>query len=224
MLRLTEAQIRSLLAQPETGMGYQEVEATLRNNQVEKGIVYNAELMFEGIEARNILKLSSYPTVLRAARSAGDEIKSLRVIRTREGLKSLSATREASGAVKKSAGPAKDAPVEKTKAEEVFKRFSAYANDRRVRADSSLEPGSFATTEEDGKNVKTGKEAVARYALANPEPASYVYTIKPKKETEVQRGVVEPANGQLGGGVEVIFATGTTTNTVTLPPSKIDDE
>ena len=123
MLRLTEAQTRSLLAQPETGMGYQEVEATLRNNQVEKGIVYNAELMFEGIESRNILKLSSYPTVLRAARSAGDEIKSLRVIRTREGLKSLSATRDASGAVKKSAGPAKDAPVEKTKADEVFKNY-----------------------------------------------------------------------------------------------------
>ena len=103
MLKLTQAQTRSLLAQPETGMGYQEVEATLRNNTVEKGIVYNAELMFEGTESRNILKLSSYPTVLRAARSAGDEIKSLRVIRTREGLKSLSATREASGAVKKSA-------------------------------------------------------------------------------------------------------------------------
>jgi hypothetical protein len=224
MLRLTEAQTRSLLAQPETGMGYQEVEATLRNNQVEKGIVYNAELMFEGIESRNILKLSSYPTVLRAARSAGDEIKSLRVIRTREGLKSLSATRDASGAVKKSAGPAKDAPVEKTKADEVFKRFSAYANDRRVRADNSLEPGSFATTEEDAKNVKTGKEAVARYALANPEPASYVYTIKPKKDTDIQRGIVEPANGQPGLGVEVIFTNGTTANTVTLPPVKIDDE
>lgn len=225
MLRLTEAQTRSLLAQPETGMGYQEVEATLRNNTVEKGIVYNAELMFEGTESRNILKLAkSYPTVLQEARSAGDEIKSLRVIRLREGLKSLSTTRDASGAVKKSAGPAKDAPVEKTKADEVFKRFSAYPNDRRVAADNSLLPGSFATTEDDAKNVKTGKEAVARYALANPEPASYVYTIKPKKDTDIQRGVVEPANGQPGGGVEVIFTSGTTANTVTMPPAKIADE
>jgi len=41
-------------------------------------------------------------------------------------------------------------------------------------------PGSYATTEADAKNVKTGKEAVARYALPNPDPASYVYTIKPK--------------------------------------------
>ncbi len=224
MLKLTEAQTRSLLAQPETGMGYQEVEATLRNNTVEKGIVYNAELMFEGTESRSILKLSSYPTVLKVARSAGDEIKSLRVIRTREGLKSLSTTRDAPGAVKKSAGPAKDAPVEKTKADEVFKRFSAYPNDRRVAADNSLVPGSFATTEDDAKNVKTGKEAVARYALANPEPASYVHTIKPKKDTDVQRGIVEPANGQPGGGVEVIFTSGTTADTVTMPPAKIADE
>jgi hypothetical protein len=224
MLKLTEAHTRSLLAQPETGMGYQEVEATLRNNTVEKGIVYNAELMFEGAESRNVLKLASYPVVLRTARAAGEEIKSLRVIRLREGLKSLSTTRDASGAVKKNAGPAKDAPVEKTKADEVLKRFSAYPNDRRVAADNSLLPGSFATTEEDAKNVKTGKEAVARYALANPEPASYVYTIKPKKDTDIQRGIVEPANGQPGLGVEVIFTSGTTANTVAMPPAKIADE
>lgn len=91
MLKLNETQTRSLLAQPETGMGYQEVEATLRDNRTEKGIVYNAELIFLGTESRNILKLSSYPTVLKAARSAGDEIKSLRVLRTREGTMSLSA-------------------------------------------------------------------------------------------------------------------------------------
>jgi len=222
MLRLSEAQTRSLLAQPETGMGYQEVEATLRDNRTEKGIVYNAELMFEGNESRNILKLASYPTVLKEARSAGDEIKSLRVLRVREGVKSLS-TRDASGVVKKSAGPAKDAPVEKTKADEVFKRFSAYENDRRVAADKSLLPGSYATTEDDAKNVKTGKDAVSRYALPNPEPASYVFTIKPKKDTDIQRGVVEPANGQPGLGVEVIFTNGTTANTVTLPPDKIPD-
>jgi hypothetical protein len=224
MLRLSESQTRELLRQPETGMGYQEVEATLRNNTLEKGIVYNAELMFESTESRNILKLASYPIVLRTARSAGDEIKSLRVSRAREGLKSLSSTRDASGNVKKSAGPAKDATVEKTKADEVFKRFSAYSNDRRVTADNGLLPGSFATTEDDVKNVKTGKDAVARYALPNPEPASYVYTIKPKKDTDIQRGIVEPANNQPGGGVEVIFTNGTTANTVTLPPAKINDE
>jgi hypothetical protein len=97
-------------------------------------------------------------------------------------------------------------------------------NDRRVTADKGLLPGTYATTEADGKNIKTGKDAVARYALPNSDPASYVYTIWPKKETEIQRGTVEPTNGQPGGGVEVIFTNGTTAATVTLPPDKIPDE
>jgi hypothetical protein len=51
-----------------------------------------------------------------------------------------------------------------------------------------------------------------------------VFTIRPTKGTDIQRGTVEPANGQPGGGVEVIFTSGTTVNTVTLPPAKIPDE
>lgn len=159
---------------------------------------------------------------MKQARSAGDEIKSLRVLRARESTISLS--RDASGAIKTKAAPAKDATVEKTTADELFKRFSAYENDRRVTADKGLLPDSYATTEEDAKNVKTGKDAVARYALPNPEPASYVFTIRPKKDTDIKRGTVEPANGQPGGGAEVIFTSGTTANTVTLPPAKIPHE
>jgi hypothetical protein len=219
MLRLSDTQMRSLLEQPETGMGYQEVEVTHRDNKTEKGIVYNAELLFEGNETQNVLKLMSYPNVLKTARSASDEIKSLRVLKSYETRRFLSAPTVRKAA----AGSAKDASVEKTKADEVFKRFSAFENDHRVTADKGLLPGTYATTEEDAKNVKTGKDAVSRYALPNPDPASYVFTIKPKKDTDVQRGTVEAANGQPGGGVEIIFTSGTTANTVTLPPDKIPD-
>jgi hypothetical protein len=219
MFRLTDAQMRELLRQPETGMGYQEVEVTHRDNKSEKGIVYNAELLFEGNETQNDLKLLSYPALLRVAKSASDEIKSLRVLNRYETRRFLSAT-----TVRKAAtGPAKDAAVEKTKADEVFKRFSAFENDHRVTADKGLLPGSYATTDADAKNVKTGRDAVSRYALPNPDPASYVFTIKPTKDTEVQRGTVEAANGQNGGGVEVIFTSGATANTVTLPPDQIPD-
>ncbi len=220
MFRLTDAQMRDLLRQPETGMGYQEVEVTHRDNKTEKGIVYNAELLFEGNETQTVLKTMSYPTLLRTARSASDEIKSLRVLKSYETRRFLSTTTVRKAA----AGPAKDAPVEKTKADEVFKRFSAFENDHRITDDKGLLPGTYATTEEDAKNVKTGKDATARYALPNPDPASYRFTIKPKKDTDVQRGTVEAANGQPGGGVEVIFTNGTTANTVTLPPDKLPDE
>jgi hypothetical protein len=105
----------------------------------------------------------------------------------------------------------------------VFKRFSAYPNDRRVASDGSLLSGTYATTEQDAKNVKTGKDAVARYALPDPAPASNVITVRPNKDTDIQRGIVEPAFGQPGGGVEVIFTNGTQPKTVT-GPIKIPDE
>src|SRR4029079_4309791 len=105
-----EEQTRSLLAQPETGMGYQEVEATLRDNKIEKGVVYNAELIFLGTESRNVLNLESYSTVLRTAKSAGDEIRSLHVLQAREDPKVFSGDTRPEGHVKRSAGPAKDAP------------------------------------------------------------------------------------------------------------------
>ena len=70
---------------------------------------------------------------------------------------------------------------------------------------------------------RAGKAAVARYALPNPAPASNVFTIKPHKDTVIQHGIVEPANDQPGGGVEVLFRDGTQPGTVT-GPDKIPDE
>ena len=118
---------------------------------------------------------------------------------------------------------AKDAPLEKTRGGEIFKLFSAYENDHRVKSDGSLIAGTHATTEFDAKNVRTGKGAVARYSLPNRKPASNVFIIKPQKGTIIQRGIVEPANHQPGGGEEVIFIGGTQIGTVT-GPEKISDE
>lgn len=117
----------------------------------------------------------------------------------------------------KKAQRASDAPREKTLAAEVFKRFTAFENDRRIMADGSLSSGTYATTEADAKNAKTGVEAVARYALPCLKPAIYVFTVKPLKDTTIQRGIVQPDFGQPGGGVEVLFGDGTAANTVTGP-------
>ena len=113
---------------------------------------------------------------------------------------------------------AEDAPITLTSVGEIFKRFSAYANDRRVTAGKGLTPGTFATTKEDADaNIKTGTDAVKRYALPDSRPASNVFTIAPPTDTELQRGTVQPANNQPGGGVEVIFVKGTPDGTVTGP-------
>jgi hypothetical protein len=113
---------------------------------------------------------------------------------------------------------AEAAPITLTELAEIFKRFSAYANDRRVTAGKGLTPGTFATTKEDADaNIQTGTDAVSRYALPNSKPASNVFTITPAKDTEVKRGTAQPANNQPGGGVEVIFVNGLPDGTVTGP-------
>jgi hypothetical protein len=113
---------------------------------------------------------------------------------------------------------AEDAPITLTELGQIFKRFSAYANDKRITSGKGLTSGTFATTKEDADaNIRTGADAVARYALPNTKPACNVFTISPAKDTEVKRGTAQPANSQPGGGVEVIFVTGLPDGTVTGP-------
>jgi hypothetical protein len=216
MLKISSSHADYLLKQPESGMGYQTVEATTFDQKTRRGVAFNAELFVFDDEDRSPLRTKSFRTITEGARSSDFEIRSLRVLE-RPAMRTLD-RREASA----NPGPAIEAPEEKTKEGEVFKRFVAYASDRRLRADGSWSPGTFATTEDDAKNVKTGSEAVARYALPNTAPASYVFTGKPKTDTVIQRGIVAPAYGQPGGGVDVYFKDGTQPNTVT-GPVKIPD-
>jgi len=229
MLKLPARFVDQLLDSPESGMGYQFVEAvtvgwgvdarqakSAREIKLLRGTVYNAELlMFEG-EPRSKLIIHGFTGVLSEAKITEEEIVSLWVSALPSPSSSL-ALHEASASYGTKAAPAKDASPEQTRDNEVFKRFSVYKNDRRIRTDGSLLPGSYATTEADACNVRTGREAVARYALPNPDPASYVFTITPHRDTVIQRGIVEPANNQPGGGAEVIFTRGTQPRTVTGP-------
>ncbi len=119
---------------------------------------------------------------------------------------------------------AENAPITLTILGEIFKRFSAYANDKRITVGKGLTAGTFATTKEDADaHVKTGADAVARYALPNSAPASNVFTLSPPKDTDLKRGTTQPANNQPGGGVEVIFVNGLPDGTVT-GPVKIADK
>jgi hypothetical protein len=223
MLKLNLTLQCLLLNQPESGMGYQIVEATTFDNKIKRGIAYNAELLLFEEEPRLTLKTTAFTRLLNEAKISTGEIKSLNVVTNTASASPAFALRERATRYGKQATPAKDAPIEKTREKEVFKRFTAYENDRRITSDGKLLPGTYATTEEDAKNVRTGKEAVARYALPNPKPASNKWTIEPHKDTVIQYGIVEPANDQPGGGVEVLFRDGTHAGTVT-GLEKIPDE
>lgn len=77
MLRLTEDDRHYLLGRPESGMGYQFVEATLTDNRLKRAVAYNAELLLFEEEPRYFLR-TEYKTLLRTAKSAVGEIKSIR--------------------------------------------------------------------------------------------------------------------------------------------------
>ena len=110
------------------------------------------------------------------------------------------------------------APITLTELGEIFKRFSAYTDDKRVTPGKGLTAGTFATTKQDADtNIRTGTDAVARYALPNSKPASNVFTITPARDTELKRGTAQPAYNQPGGGEEVIFVNGLPDGTVTGP-------
>jgi hypothetical protein len=220
MLRLTDRLSRDLLALPESGMGYQLVAATTKDDATKRAVVYNAELLVFDDEPRTGFSLKSHTVLLREARSSEGEIKAVRMVAR---YVAPLAVHERTAAKSKPSGPAAEAPVEATKSGEVFKRFSAYEDDRRVLPDKSLRPGTYGTTEADAKNVHTGAEAVARYALPDPKPASYVVTVRPHAPTPIQSGTVAPAYGQPGGGVEVIFPNGTQPATVSAP-TKLPDQ
>jgi hypothetical protein len=219
MFRISEEETRSLVHQPESGMGYQVVDAITTDFKKKRGIVFNAELfaLDEDRQADRLVMLRKTASeALTTAGSTAGKFRSLSVVK--DNRTTVLSKRAAK------AGGASEAATEKTRDGDRFYRFSAFKNDRRVTADRSLLPGTYATTEDDGNRIKTGKEAVERYALPNDDPASYRFTVKPEKDTTIQSGIVQPANGHQGGGVEVIFTDGTQKDTVTLPPTKLPDE
>ncbi|MDD5503784.1 MAG: hypothetical protein PHV77_00520 [Candidatus Omnitrophica bacterium] len=211
--KLSDTQIRELVSQPETGMGYQYVEASMSNLSTSQGVVLNSEVFIpeERIEKIMGRRFLTYSAILNEAERPG-YIRTLKVV-GRSRLQ-LGETRHFA----KSAGvPACQAASSLTGKDQVFKRFSPYRNDRRIGEDGSLLPGAYATTEADARNVRTGSDAMNRYALPSDEPAIYVFTIQPPEKTSVRVGVVEPANGKPGGGVEVLFENGSPKKTVTGP-------
>lgn len=100
---------------------------------------------------------------------------------------------------------------------ERFVRFSAYANDRRVRPDGGLLPGTYVTSERDAGHAPSGFAVVGRYALPNPISATNRFDITVAGEASGLVGTVLPAFGQAGGGVEIELTNGAPPGSVKGP-------
>lgn len=215
MVRLNASQIAGLLSQPETGMGYQTVEVKVAT-RIRSATVYNADLLLWEEEPRTYLAEGTYQRLVKSADSLDVRmIESIRVVRPVRQVRQQTALEKfAESPLGK---PATEGEPKKTKQGDVFMRFTAYKDDRRITANKGLRPGTYATTEADSRNVKTGEQAAERYALPDPKPAKFRFRIDPTKDTEYREGTVQPAYEHKGGGIEVLFDNGTNDNTVSGP-------
>lgn len=210
---LERSWIDRLLRLPETGMGYQVVELGKVGPRREHVVVVNGTMALEPSRGRLTVREGVEKATLdRIERTLTTPVDpaTFRVLTRHEAI--LAKAIEERGT--RGTGPASDAAPESSIPEERFLRYSAYPNDRRIMPDGSVTPGTYVTTYHDGITyVRTGMDAVRRYALPNPDPAVHRYHLKPPTRIQVRRGTAQPAFGQPGGGAEVIFESGSPART-----------
>lgn len=210
--RLSLSQENDLLNQPETGMGYQVVEASMAGSYVrEKFLVLNSEVVIEmntniNENVRKVVNEGIY-----SIKNSADVItlNAISVLNEKQfrNLVNESKNESEKGAI--------DSPVINASGEENFVRLSAFDNDKRIDiTNRCLRPGSFTTTKEDYLKCKTtNDDPIERYALPNNDLIKFAFHIKPLKIDTLQSGIVQPANEKRGGGKETYFENGTAKGT-----------
>lgn len=211
----------------ETGMGYQVILAQLVNNRDRNFyIVYNSELIIDIDNDFDVFKYRAFITKgiqlsLSEASPLQIDFNSINVLSksfskdliSRFSKKNFSGSRNKSeNKNRKSGGKgAIDSPLESASGEEVFTRLSAFEKDRRIDLENKcLKEGSFTTTFIDYRDcVRFYDDPVDRYALPNDDEIKFAFTIVPSKIDKLQRGIVQPAFGKAGGGIESYFDKGT---------------
>jgi hypothetical protein len=206
--KLNTAQESEMLSKPETGMGYQVVEASKAGNYSrEKFLVLNSELVIEmnGYESDHVRKIVNEGIYSVKAGANIITLNSISVLSEKQFRNVLNESKNENerGAI--------DNPVESADGIEVFVRLSAFEDDRRIdKINRCLRPGSYTTTMDDYLTCKATKDdPVERYALPNNDEIKFAFHIKPERTDILQRGTVQPANNKRGGGKEAYFANGT---------------
>ena|ERR1043166_2188430 len=207
--------VELLLSLPETGMGYQIVEVRETGSPPIPAMILNAD---------HVIERHGQPMVVRERPAVGESERLARVSKSApRGIEVQVLGAGETTLDRRRSGGAADAVPEMSESEDEFLRYSAFRNDRRILSDGSVLPGTYATTFADGRaHVKTGTQAVRRYALPNPDPAVHEFELKPPGIVQIRRGIAQPAFSQPGGGVEIIFDTGAPARTLIshreLPP------
>ncbi len=223
--------IKKLISLPETGIGYQLFEAIpFGSSYIRKYCAYNSEIILDldnnfAYNKQQVFT-KNYSAVLNEAKSLLIETSSIKILRKTQFLdtvKNLSLeVKMMSDSLKKekhrysNGNAAINNPKEYANGNETFVRISAYENDKRVDfLNRRLIDGSYTTTLNDYLEcVSYIDDPVDRYALPNDEVIKWAFYILPTKVDILQRGIVQPAFGHQGGGIESFFEKGTSDNTL----------
>ena len=184
MWNLGEPAIKSLMDLPETGMGFQLVEAVIWGNTTpllvlnsEHAIDLSAIELVPGDDPSAILRnglriIETMKTGVVERLFAAPQPHSFRLLSSRIARMPTSAGAAASG-IRQAALPSSLVKHVSLSANRVFHRFSAFSPDRRVdTVTGSFIPGTYAAPESEVPFVPTGFVAVGRFALPNNLPAS----------------------------------------------------
>lgn len=211
-----------LLSLPESGMGYQIFEGQLSGSYTtKKYVAYNSELIVDLDDnflsyKRQIINLG-VSKVLLDSNLLNIKTDSIRLVskssmidyRQLSDYKIKNYKRQSSGK------GAIDNPKEYADGKEFFVRLSAFENDKRIDFDKKrLKDGTFTTTLFDYLYcAQNNDDPVDRYALPNDDKIKWAFYVQPKSIDRLQRGIVQPAFGHDGGGIEAYFENGTSENT-----------
>jgi hypothetical protein len=203
-------------------MGYQVIEAKRLHRTVkEKFVVYNSELIidldYRFSEFQKQIKFTSFSKILNEAETLFIETSSISLVPniTIFEKRILSEVKEKSKYRHSGGKGAKDNPKEWANGKDFFVRLSAYENDHRIDfVKKRLKEGSYTTTLTDYiVCVDCNDDPIDRYSLPNDDLIKFAFYIQPKTIDELQKGIVQPAFGHDGGGIEAFFEKGTSDGT-----------
>lgn len=213
---------RQFLSLPETGMGYQVIEAKrYGKTSKERFVVYNSELIIDldskFSEFKRQIITEGYSRILNKAEALPIETSTISLVARSQ----ITEFRILTESKKKDKGRhsggrgAADNPKEPADGKEIFVRLSAYVNDKRIDFENKkLRPGTYTTTNSDYLIcVGLTDDPIDRYALPNDEEIKWAFSVQPKTNDVLQRGIVQPAFEHDGGGIEAYFEYGTSNNT-----------
>lgn len=211
--KLAANNIETLLKLPETGMGYQLINAHELIYSTKQYLILNGKFAIETgnknfNEIFNNLYGKDPESDFRKAKEIRLTIKDVITGDKRIGT-FVKEGESGKGLV------AKDAAGENANGDELFVRLSAFEDDIRIdKHNKCLLPGSYSTTAADALRCKTDKDnPVQRYALPNELEIKWSFHIQPFIKDTLQRGWVQPQPGKRGGGREAYFEKGTSYRT-----------